>query len=280
MSRGEVFGVAKPSIHIDETNWREFAPSAEGFVDWGGHRRFCSARWGKPNSKLPSLPPSFKTIPRNEVASRARDLWQAEATLVHRFRRMAAKNGGKSCTKDQDGLSYCHAFCTTSGVEITRDIQGESYVELSPSFVGNLITNFSNSGAYIEDDLECAVKYGVCSVDFVPECSLSKDWYNNRRNETLENAALHKIEGFTSLGYGEGMAERMWTCLLQGWPVVKALNWWSHAILGLSIDPDFEWWDLNSWGTEYGDGGIFTQSIGRGTADAAWVPTACVASLL
>lgn len=278
-SRGLVYGVPKPSIHIDETNWQEFAPS-QGVVNWGGHQRFCSAKWGKPNSTLPRLPANFQTIPRDEVPSRARDLWQAEATLVHRFRRMAAKNGGKPITKDQDGLSYCHAFCTTSGIEITRDIQGESYVELSPSFIGNIITNFSNSGAYIEDDLECAAEYGAPSVEFVPECSLSRDWYTKNREATIKNAALHRITGFTSLGYGEGMAERMWTCLLQGWPVVIALNWWSHAILSLAIDDSLEWWDLNSWGTEYGDDGIFTLSLGRGTADAAWVPTACVASLV
>lgn len=280
MSRGSVFGVSKPSIHIDESNWQQFAPSAEGFVDWGGHKRFCAAKWGKINPKLPSLPQSFRSIPREEVPSRARDLWQAEATVVHRVRRMAAKNGGKSITKDQDGLSYCHAFCSASGIEITRDIQGESYVELSPSFIGNLITGFSNSGAYIEDDLECAVEYGCSSVEFVPECNLSRDWYNKNREATMANAALHKVTGWTSLGYGSGLADRTWTCLLQGWPVVIALNWWSHAILALSIDPDFEWWDLNSWGNDYGDDGIFTLALGRGTPDAAWVPTACVASLV
>lgn len=269
----------RPKLNINDQNWHQYAPGAGGYVDWGGHRRFCSAKWGKPNSTLPQLPQSFKLIPKEEVASRAKDLWQAEATLVHRFRKM---NGDKSCTKDQDGLSYCHAFCTTSMTELARELQGEKYVELSPSFVGNIITGFTNSGAYIEDDMQCVIDYGISSVEFVPECSISRDWYNKNREATMANAALHKLTGWTALGSSrdEYMAAKVWTCLLQGIPVVKAHNWWSHAISGLFIDGDFKWWDLNSWGHDYGDDGVFTQDLSKGTADAAWVPTACIASLL
>lgn len=260
-------------IHIDESNYKDFSHE---FVLGGGEKRHMACKYGKPKPGFASLPDTFKIIPDNETASRSRDLKQSKADLLSLFRSKVKK------VKDQNGLSYCHAFSAASAIEMTRALQGESYVELSPSFIGNLVTNFQNAGAYIEDDLEVAVKYGCCSTEFVPECSLSRDWYNKRKEETLANAALHKIDNWVNLGYDRGggsLNDKVRTCLLQRIPVCVALDFMSHAILYLNVEEDGTWVWLNSWGENWSDHGVATIEKRRGSPSAAWVPASCIASI-
>lgn len=258
---------------IDETNYQQFAGP---YVDFDGHRRYNATKYGKASRLISSLPETFRIIPKNESASRARDLEQSGADLISTFRKSGLK------VKDQDGISYCHAECTTSGIEVIRHLQGESYHELSAAFIGNMVTNFQNAGAYIEDDLECAVKYGCAETKFVPSNNLSREWYNKNKDAVLANAALHKIDGWVNLGYARGsgsLNDKVRTALQQRMPVVVALDWWGHAILYLHYFENDDWGFLNSWGLGYGDKGIGRLSNGKGSPSAAWIPASCLANL-
>jgi len=258
---------------IDESNYQQFAGP---YVDFGGERRYNSTKYGKYSSGIVSLPESFKIIPKAESKSRSRDLEQSGADLISTFRKSGIK------VKDQNGTNYCHANCTASAIEITRQLQGDSYRQLSPAFIGNMITNFQNAGAYIEDDLECAVKYGCAETSLVPANNLSREWYNKNREAVLANAALYKIDGWVNLGYARGagsLNDKVRTALQQRMPVVVALDWWSHAILYLHYFENDDWGFLNSWSESYGDKGIGRLSNGKGSPSAAWIPASCLANL-
>lgn len=261
---------------IDDGNYQEYA-GVNGVVEYAGEKRYLSCKYGKVKPGFVSLPQTFKVIPQSDHASRARDLLQAKADLMSTTLRSGRKR------KDQNGISYCHAHATASGIEVVRDLQGESYADLSPSFIGNLVTNFQNAGAYIEDDLEVAVKYGCCTTEFVPMNSLTRNWYNQNKEATFANAALHKIDNWVNLGYasrGGELDSRVKTCLLQRIPVVVALNWWGHAILYLNVFENGDYGFENSWGDGYGEKGMGRLSASRGSPSAAWIPSSCIASLL
>lgn len=260
-------------FYFDESNCQ----IENGSVHAGGETRYLTCQVGKKSSQIASLPENFKIIPDNETASRAKDLIQSGSDLLSVFRRKIKK------VKDQGSTNYCHAFAAASAIEMQRALQGEAHVEMSPSFIGNLVTNFQNAGAFIEEDLEVAIKHGCCTTEFVPEINLSRRWYNENKEATLANAALHKIDGWVNLGYagqGTDLAARVRTCLLQRIPVVVHLGWLPHAVLYLRVEPNGDWNWLNSWNESWGDKGCAITEKRKGAPYAAWVPYSCIASLL
>ena len=261
---------------IDESNYRDFT-GVNGVVEIAGDKRHLCCKYGKATPGMVSLPESFKIIPRNEVASRSKDLVQSGADLISMVRRSKIK------IKDQNGTNYCWVNCTASAIEYNRELQGEPYVELSPAFIGNMGSNFTNSGGYIEDALEIAVKYGCPSVEYVSPNNLSREWYNKNKEATFANAALHKITNWVNLGYARGagsLNDKVRTCLLQRIPVVVALDWWSHAILYNHVFENFDWGFQNSWTASYGDKGMGRLSESKGSPSAAFIPASSIASLL
>lgn len=260
---------------IDEQNYRDYV-GENGVVEYAGDKRYLCCKYGMQKPGFASLPEGFKIIPKNETASRSRDLVASGADLVSLTRRSKRK------IKDQNGTNYCWVNCAASAIEYMREIQGDPYVELSPAFIGNLGSNFTNSGGYIENALEIAVKYGCCTTEFVSPNNMSRKWHNENKDAVFANAALHKVTNWVNLGYARGsgsLNDKVRTCLLQRMPVVVALNWWSHAILYNHVFDNFDWGFENSWSESFGDKGMGRLSEGKGSPDAAWVPAACLASL-
>lgn len=259
------------AVFIDDRNYKEYSGD---YVEFGGEKKFNATKFGKPNPGFASLPSNFKVIPFNETASRVRDMKQAGADLVSRKKRSKIK------TKDQNGTNYCWVNCAASAIEYTRELQGESYRELSPAFLGNLGSNFTNSGGYVEDALELSVKYGCATVASVPTNNLSRQWYNQNRDAVFADAARHKVTNWVDLGYGGNgsLDDQVRTLLLQNQPVVVALNWWSHAILYVAVTENGDWVILNSWGDSWGEQGIGVIERRRGSPNAAFAAAASLAT--
>lgn len=268
-------------IIIDEDNWREHIGEA-GTLDptnpnSGGERRLfgCKPRISQPGSLKFAAPPTFALIPRNEMASRSKDLVAAGADL----RSISTRAGIKS--KDQGQTNYCHANSPALAIEILRAVQGESPVVLSPGSIGGPVTGYRNEGAVIEDDLRQIVEFGAATVDFVPANQISKSGW---KPGAMENAALHKVTHWWDLGAKDsGMFNRCATLVLQGIPVCVGYNWWGHAVTLVGL-VDLGGGKLgfvfrNSWGSSYGDDGYGILAEGKGTPDSAYAPRQATASI-
>lgn len=266
---------------IDEDNWREHI-GENGVLDptnpnSGGEKRLfgCLPRVSATGSLKFAAPPTFDLYPRNELASRSKDLIQSGSTL----RDYATRAGIKSY--DQANTNYCHANSPALAIRLNRVVQGERDVVLSPGSIGGPVTGYRNEGAVIEDDLRQIVEFGAATIDFVPANQISKGGW---KPGAVENAALHKVTHWWDLGNKDSqMFLRCATLLLQGIPVCVGYNWWSHAVTLtalVEISPGkFGFEFRNSWGASYGEDGYGILAEGKGTPDSAYAPRQATASI-
>jgi hypothetical protein len=185
-------------------------------------------------------------IPREEWPSRIASMKATKSRLSDIWE--DAKIGVLS----QGQIGYCHAFSVAMGCMVARASMGLPYVELSASSVGGPVTGFKNAGAYIFDDLEQTVNFGISSTATYPMLDTKNHWTPAAK----QDAALHKVTEW--LEGANRNFDQVMTCLLSRIPVVVGLNWWSHAICYL--DPIIENGKfgidgINSWGDQWSYGG-------------------------
>jgi hypothetical protein len=176
-------------------------------------------------------------------------------------------------TKDQNGTNFCHANSPALAVEILRAVQGLEYVELSPGFLGSLVTGGRNVGAWIIDDLKAAREHGFAPASMVPMNFVGLDFRAGAREE----AKKYKVEEWIDFPRArDGKAfDRLMTALFRRIPVCTAHNWWSHAVT--AFDPVYKNGQFgvrfrNSWGKNYGTDGYFVMMEGKATPDEAYAP--------
>ena len=175
---------------------------------------------------------------------------------------------------NQASLRYCHSFSTGMGIACHREQQGMHHRELSPSSIAAPITGYQNRGWYISDALKQARNVGIATIDFVKRNTIRKadflpgwekdaerhrveEWYEGRRGDVVMQGTLL----LTDIGY------------------IAGYDWWGHAIWVFDIDdvditlPATNWNRystpfLNSWGEQWGDGGIGALRGQRAIADS------------
>jgi hypothetical protein len=185
---------------------------------------------------------------------------------------------------DQNGLSYCHAFSAVWSAMFARAFARLPHVLLSSSSVGAPVTGYTNSGAYIEQDLTQMVKVGCASVEFVPERTTRKSDF---KPGWEENAALHRVERWTD---GDpGNYNQIGTALLKGYALANGRNFMSHAMVcvrlldlknGMAATNPRRYGvvDWNSWGFSSGDEGCLVFTGSRAWPDEFYIPEAITAS--
>jgi len=207
-------------------------------------------------------------IPRAEWPDRIADMVRTKTRISDIVKDSPLK------IKDQKQTNYCHANSPARVVEILRLIQGQSYVELSPGSIGGPITNFTNSGAWILDDLKQVVKGGVASTDYVPLNQISKAGW---KQGAVENALLHQVTEWVEIPRGRVAFDYCMTLALCRIPVCVAYNWWRHATTVedpyMDDNGKFGLRESNSWGTGYGQQGYFILMEGKGTPDESYAPS-------
>lgn len=251
---------------IDDSN-------ADRHINPGDPRCGCFPRKTVYGS-LPFAPPSSRaTIPMERWPDLIADMDRAKSTAKHRW---ADSPIG---VLDQGQVGYCHAFSAVAGVMVQRAIEGEPYVELSPSSVGGPITGYQNQGAVITDDLDQIVNVGVASTAFVPSLTTNRgDFKAGWEADAAHNKAVLycELEPRNFLQHG--------TELLCGKPVCVALNYWGHAVLDVrlvDLNPGLSATNperygvefLNSWKASWGDGGFGVRAGSKKFADMAYVLT-------
>lgn len=172
--------------------------------------------------------PSDKLIPMDSIIDWIRVKEKNEATPIHTYRRMIER-GKLRRILHQNGIGYCHAFSPTAMVRLLRAMQGLDDVELSASSVGGPVTNFTNSGAYIFNDLKQIARHGICpekdgDTVIYPMTTTKNHWTPRAK----ELAALSICEEYWE-GTNRDDHQAM-SCILTDKPVCGGWNWWGHAV--------------------------------------------------
>jgi hypothetical protein len=170
--------------------------------------------------------------------------------------------------KDQDGLGYCHAYGTTSAIELSLSLAGYPHEELAAESIGGPVTGWRNQGADPQDDLEQAVNGGVCLASFMdrPHSINPRNWKAGWK----EDAATRKVREFWDLRIPGKEFDAIVSCAMRSEPVGLGYAWWGHFVHGVfqvrynETTRRYEVMLRNSWGQSYGDNGFFWLAEGTG----------------
>ena len=193
-------------------------------------------------------------IPRDEWDERIADKNAAGNWLFPTW------SGDVPCM-DQNGLGYCHAYCTVMAAMVQAKKQNHPPVMLSAESIGGPITNWRNRGAHPEDDLEQMVKYGACPADMMDrEHSISPSrwasgWETERKKFRVVEFWDGQMPGYSTFDIAASFA-------LLNIPYASGHAWWGHAIAGgfglrKESNGTYSLMKRNSWGPSYGQDGFF-----------------------
>jgi hypothetical protein len=240
-----------------------------------------STTFGKLNDELPLIP--WEDMPgliAEKIASKSQ---------LSDIRNSAY--GSPMVSLDQNGEGFCWFYSGTIADLLLRALANMPYVRLSAHAGACKIKNFRNQGGWGAQGLDFIRQYGVPSVEFWPEKSMSRQYDNPA---TWENALLHRItEGFIDLDapqYDRTLAKQQYlTCLLRNIPVIGDYNHMSHSVCLMDAVDAFpnksprdpsrygeRFW--NSWRDSWGANGTGVLIGAKSGPDGATAPRAAVVS--
>ena len=202
------------------------------FIYPDGRKPGCLPRASRPGEVCPLAAERIKIIPRQEWADYAADI--SLRPHVHSM-------------LDQDGVGSCAFESTCGATMIVRSILGLPHVVLNPWFGYHTTSGGRDQGSSIDDNLAFMRQYGCASEEAWPR---SKGWRTKPSEEAWADALYYQIEEF----YDVTSIDEMVSCLLHGFPVIYGSN--GHAVCKVQHIDDSKGLDLNSWGSDWGDGGF------------------------
>jgi hypothetical protein len=197
------------------------------------------------------VPFNMSLIPRNEWASRIRDLVQSKSTYADL--RSTGNNGQSIKSLDQNGQGYCWAYSPAAAIVCCRLRDGQPYVRPSAHAVACKIKNFRDQGGWNPLAVEYAIKNGYPSILTWPEKSMNR---NHDNAATWAEAANYKItDGWMDLTppvYDRNLSfDQFFTCLLCRIPCPADYNWWGHSVCAVDpveVDASLPLSDIRRWG--------------------------------
>jgi hypothetical protein len=155
---------------------------------------------------------------------------------------------------DQNPQNSCCPSATSGATMILREIAGEKRILLSQGSLYGQINGGRDGGANIEDALEAMMKTGVCPASQIDP----KDWQGRDWPSDWKAAAkkVRILEAFDCPTF-DAVASAVLRCL----PVVFGVFWGAggHAITAVGLRQIAGAWNLeflNSWGSDWGEGGF------------------------
>jgi hypothetical protein len=210
-----------------------------------GYRTGCLPRTTKPGEFCPLFGSRIRVIPRSDWAT-----YTGKISLRHFVREIL----------NQGRVGSCASESSTQSLMIIRAFAGLPHVSLNPYFVYNTVCGGRDQGSTIDSNLKFLREVGVPPISIWPR---DKGWQTRPSEEAIEAAKDFRILEF----YDISTIEEMVTALFLGFPVVYGAN--GHAVVKVEHLNDREGLDVNSWGTDWGDGGF-----------GVWVPYSTIGSSL
>jgi hypothetical protein len=130
--------------------------------------------------------------------------------------------------KDQGQTNFCWANAPVHIMEITRLIQNQPMVLLSPASVACPINGFKNRGGWGEDALRQLISAGAVPVALWPANAISKQ-YDTQANRTL--ALDYRASEWWNLRPRND--KQLISCLLRRIPVACGYNWQGHETVAV-----------------------------------------------
>ena len=223
----------------DETHWREWHPSAQGF----------GTGWIKPENvgygaTAKQFPKSL-LLPWDEINRRAAEREANKTQLSHKILASGMK------PLNQQNTNFCFANAPVNAARVLQMLNNQPYVELSPASLACRVTGFRNVGGFAGDVLEIMQTDGVMPASIWPVNAIDQR-YNTKEN--WEQAKPFIIPEWITLE-PENLQQRA-SLNVQDIGVCVAYGWWEHEVYGCDYLPDGTFRDWNSWG-DYGDRGFF-----------------------
>jgi hypothetical protein len=130
---------------------------------------------------------------------------------------------------------------------VAEVFSGQEFVELNPWFVYHTTSGGRDAGSSIDENLRFVRQYGIAPMSV---WGRDKGWRQRPSDEAYDAALEHRIDEF----YDITTVKEFVTALLLRMPVVWGAN--GHSVLKVEHLNDREGLDLNSWGSDWGDGGF------------------------
>lgn len=214
--------------------------------------------------------PSSLLIPRSEWQARIAERQERKATMRDKIRQAGIK------VKNQARTNYCWINAPTWCVELTRMVQGQEHVVLSPASAGARIKNFRNVGGWGKEGLEWIIANGVAPVDLWPANAIDKRYDTA---ETRAAAMNYRVVEWWEIQPRN--IDQLVSCVLRDVPVAVGYNWWGHEVTVVDavwIDNAIALLIGNSWDVTWGDEGYGTIQGNRMLPDDAVAPRSALAA--
>lgn len=206
--------------------------SAAPVASWPeGRKPGCLPRVTKPGTVFPRLSEQIEIIPSSE--------WSKYVG--------ASLRGFVTEVLDQDGVGSCATEATAGCMMITRAYHGLPHVALNPWFIYHHTSGGRDNGSSIDDNLQFFMKYGCAPAEVWPR---DEGWNRKPSNAAYSAALNFRVQEVFDIT----TVNEMVTALLKGFAVVYGAN--GHAVCKVEHLDEKRGLDLNSWGTDWGDGGF------------------------
>lgn len=187
--------------------------------------------------------------------------WIAEAEERQTRVSDLVTQAGLPC-KDQGSTNFCWANAPVHLLEVTRVIQNQPMVILSPASVACPINGFKNQGGWGEEALRFLISDGAVPVAQWPANAISKQYYTDANKAIAKN---YRATGWWNLR--PRTLNQHISCLLRRIPVAVGLNYWAHEV----SDYEAVWVNgkigvrfRNSWTKDWPTAGAGGYSIRQG----------------
>lgn len=213
--------------------------------------------------------PQSLLIPPSEYESRIQEIEERGNRLSERVLR-----DNLPC-KDQASTLYCWINAPAHCIEISRLLQNQETVILSPASAGAPIKGFRNQGGWGKEGLEYISDYGLVPVDKWPANAIDRRYY------TAENRAL--AMNYRQTEWWEMKTEQeciSYLLRLLG-ATANGYAWWRHETTRYEpiwLDGEIAFRDRNSWSMGYGYKGFFILRGSRKQFDDCVAPAVTIAS--
>lgn len=214
-----------------------------------------------------TVPMSIPKIPRSDWAAMIEERERNGALLSGLFRHL------KLPILNQRRRPYCWAFGAVGAHMMARGKAGLKMIHFSTSSIAARIKNGRDEGGWAGEAIEGWLKFG--------EIYEHRDWPEDDRNLSRlrqmtepqrRAAATHLPDEFMELRAKD--FDAVMTLLILGIPVTLGLLWWGHLVY--AIDPvvigrgRFGVRIVNSWGSNWEDGGMSVLAESKATPDEAY----------